>query len=128
MKTLEEAIQYYSSKKNSGEMSMSQVREELKLNGFFSNSEIDTICREISDRELDDIIDPENPLKKFFGSIYFAYFFTVFWGAALVAVFVFGAQIESRISNIPSWVYLLGMGLLLVKNLYKIYQFHSRKR
>lgn len=107
---------------------MSQVREELKLNGFFSNSEIDTICREISDRELDDIIDPENPLKKFFGSIYFAYFFTVFWGAALVAVFVFGAQIESRISNIPSWVYLLGMGLLLVKNLYKIYQFHSRKR
>ena len=128
MKTLEEAIQYYSSKKNSGEMSMSQVREELKLNGFFSYSEIDTICREISDRELDDIIDPENPLKKFFGSIYFAYFFTVFWGAALVAVFVFGAQIESRISNIPSWVYLLGMGLLLVKNLYKIYQFHSRKR
>jgi hypothetical protein len=128
MKTLEEAIQYYSSKKNSGEMSMSQVREELKLNGFFSNSEIDTICREISDRELDDIIDPENPLKKFFGSIYFAYFFTVFWGAALVAVFVFGAQIESRISNIPSWIYLLGMGLLLVKNLYKIYQFHSLKR
>lgn len=70
MKTQEEAVEYYLPKKISGELSMSEIRSELKR---FSDEEIQEICREISDREFEDMNKEKKPLFSFMNHISFSY-------------------------------------------------------
>jgi len=53
METVQEAISYYTAKRQEGELSITEIRSELKAKAKFSDAEISKICRTISDAQLE---------------------------------------------------------------------------
>ncbi|UKN00937.1 hypothetical protein K6119_14475 [Paracrocinitomix mangrovi] len=71
----DQAINYYSDKKTSGEMDLSQIRTELKDTAQFSEEDIKVICQKISDREFHKLTSEKKPLFHFFDHIIFTWLF-----------------------------------------------------
>lgn len=74
--------------------------------------------------DLDEVMNRKPAHQRFFGHIAFAYFFSIFWIIVLSMVLKEGVQVESQIRGVPNWLILGGAGVLLLKNAYRIIQFH----
>ena len=74
--------------------------------------------------DLDELMDRKPGFQRFFGHIGFSYFFAVFWIIVLILVFQEGIYAESQLSGVPNWLILGGASILLIKNAWRIVQFH----
>lgn len=85
MSTIAEAVQYYYPKKKNGELSLGEIREALIAEGKYPAEDIHTICKTISERELNAVETSKNKRLDFLHGIYFSIFMLL----ASIAIFMY---------------------------------------
>ena len=137
MNTVKEAVDFYFLKKKSGELSMTEIRKDLTANTNFSEAEINSICKNISDQELDGI--GEKKMLKFDFLDNFS--FSIFMILATVAIFIFsfnrfiylckmselGAEINDIDFFLPAAFMLMSV-IYLVRHIFKLIRKFGRKK
>ncbi|MBD3636109.1 MAG: hypothetical protein HUJ25_02110 [Crocinitomicaceae bacterium] len=133
METVQEAIDHYLPKKKSGEMSLADIREEIKSRHNFREEQIQYICSEISELELKELQSKKQTGSgNILGSVYFSYFMIV----ACVAIFIIsylrfdklktyadqGIEIDDVQYFLPA-AFMLGAIIYLVRHIIRIVRF-----
>ena len=129
MKTVKDAVEYYLPKKQSGEMSMSDIRHELTENSAFSEVEINSICSNVSNLELDALGEKKMYRLDFLNSVYFSYFMIL----GSLAIFIYsivrfmtirkliedGAKVDDFSYFLPI-AFMVGSIIYLVRHVTKV--------
>ena len=128
MESVEEAITYYTQRRAGSELSISEIRIELKKSTKFSDDEISKICREISDDELNQLQQTPKSFLGLFSSIYISYFLVVAFTVLLIAA-IFGIQdlnarqaVGEVATSLVLWRYFLLAGSIffLLRNVARV--------
>ena len=129
MKSIQEAVAHYLPQKKSGDISLSEIRAELKAKGELSDEDIAAVCQQISDQELASL----EKKKTFKLDFLEGTGFSVFMILATIAIFIYslnrfqylrglqaeGAQINDVDYFLPAFFMLAGV-IYFVRHLFRL--------
>ena len=136
METVQEALTFYGEKRQAGELSISEIRAELKAKDKFSDAEISTICRTISDAELESLQKKETNPTAFLGSIWLSYILLAVFLYLTYSSYMAIEDLNAKKALGPVepkmviWRYsmLVGSMFFVVRNAYRIIKHIGKKR
>lgn len=76
LKSVEDSIVFYLDKKKKGELSLGEIRAELKRQ-HYTEADINAICKAISDAELTALLSEKKPLLSFLDHAVVSYIFLI---------------------------------------------------
>ena len=122
MSSVEEIISDFARKKATGELSLSEIKHELKTNHNFSEEEFQLIISAIQDKEFDLVTNQASTLSKIGQSQGIALFFLIFaLVATIVSILTIWKNSEIEINMTPiqkylPWIILIGSVFLIMKH------------
>ncbi|MGB1102445.1 MAG: hypothetical protein ACPG21_02335 [Crocinitomicaceae bacterium] len=122
MSSVEEIILSYAQKKVNGEMSLTEIKSELREKHKFSTEEFQLIIESIQDKEFELVKNQESALTKITQSKGVAIFFLLFaLVAGVVSILTIwnNSQITTYLSPVRKflpWIILLGSVFLILKH------------
>ena len=122
MKTVDEAVDHYWPVKQSGKMSLQEIRIELETSTQFSAEKINSVCAKISQLDIDHV--GGRSTSRFQVSL--SYFFLVLWTLTIVILCYLRSGIY-QIKDVPFWVLITGAAVLALKNTFTVLKFHLTK-
>lgn len=104
-----EAVDFYLNKKQENALSTSEIRKEIIKKQHFSDEEVKTIMRSITNRELENVSKQPSVLANIESHLFVSYFFVLFSLAVIVtSIYFIQSETQEGIAKLLPWVMILG--------------------
>ena len=128
--TVEESIEYYLQRKADSELSISEIRSELKAQGEFTDDDISKICRGVSDREMSELNKVKINAAAVLNHPFMAYILAGLFAYLIYFSFIQVVEMsEGTPRKYKIWRYalLIGAVFFFLRNIVRIINYNKRK-